>query len=236
MPHLISPEHTLTGNDAVVAGYGLLGYQQQLYGTDDLGNQRYIMTSPTGALKVVDLAFWKVTGSYYNYDYFISGVKAYGDANFFKRIIASKLNKASIIPAAYSVELNGSAEGGVAGSLSLYGGLFVLRGPDRLKYRSFITSSLVGGGSVGVSAQLVSMKYYYFGDINNFTLANTFVGSSFDIDLTVGETIVAGGFISIMFNRNHQGEFLLGTGFGAGTGASPHFTSGSITYNQTWLY
>lgn len=73
----MSRDHTLTGNDAVVAGYGLLGYQQQLYGTDDLGNQRYIMTSPTGALKVVDLAFWKVTGSYYNELYYFSGLVAF---------------------------------------------------------------------------------------------------------------------------------------------------------------
>jgi len=137
-------KNTQYGYDAQVAGADLLGYSREKLGSDKLGNERHLLSAPNGALKIRDYAFWEISGSYYNYEYFISGVKAYGDIDFFRRIISSKLDKISLMPAAVSWEINGSAEGYMAESLSLIGGVFALRGQDRFKYRSFLS---VGGGA-----------------------------------------------------------------------------------------
>jgi len=80
------------------------------------------------------------------------------------------------------------------------------------------------------------MNYYYLGNINNFTLDNTFTGGSWDIDFTFGKGLVGSSTISLMFNRQVQGEFLIGVGPGAGVGWGSKIASGSFTYNWTEFY
>jgi hypothetical protein len=131
------------------------------------------------------------------------------------------------------LELNGSSDAGVAGSGSLYGGILVTRGIDKFKYRSFMSLG-VGAGVFGVSGQIVSMKYYYVGDINNFSL-KLFEGSSFDGEISVGEGLIGGAIVSVVRNPEFHNEFLIGLGMFVGAGAgSP--VSGSATWQYTTFY
>ncbi|MFA9370978.1 MAG: hypothetical protein ACERIH_04655 [Labilibaculum antarcticum] len=136
-------------------------------------------------------------------------------------------------PVAYSVELNGSAEAGVASSASWYGGILVTRGPDVLKYRSFASVG-IGAGVLGVSGQIVGMKYFYVGDINHFNLS-VFSGQSWDAEISAGEGLIGGATISIMRNSEYTNEFLIGIGgfMGGGVG-SP--ISGSSTIQTTVFF
>jgi RHS repeat-associated protein len=204
--------------------------EKSVLGTGSLGSQ-YILyeNKRTGFMSVVKTPFWQLTGSYYNSDYFMSGVQAYGDIKLIARMMKSKFSAASLFPAAWSWEINGSVEGGIAGSLSLIGGIIAIRGKDAGKYKSFISAG-GGGGGVSVSAQVVATSYYYFGDISNFTL-NDFVGVSVDFDVTGGEGFVGGGVLSFMLGSGS--DFIIGFGKSLGIGiGSPVSGSGTIQYTE----
>lgn len=135
-------------------------------------------------------------------------------------------------PVTVSLEANGSSEAGWAASGSVIGGVFIFRGTDRLKIKSF--SSLgVGGGLFGVSGQVVGMKYYYLGSIDNFNM-QLFSGESIDAELSIGEGVIGGGVLRVVQNPNYRDEFLIGIGGYVGLGAgSP--VSWSITWQNTYV-
>ncbi len=234
MPSFTSPDHTLYGDDAVMAGYDLLGYKREYFGSDHLGSQEWGVLSPVGKYTIYKKPFWEVTGSYYNHEYFLSGVEAYGDAGFVLRLITNRLDDSALIPAGYSWELNSSAEFYGAVSSSPIGILLVLRGQDAVSIRNFRSAGL-GGGLAGASIQLLKTRYHYFGDINNFSLENTFYGRSFDFEFSAGHLgIIAGSSISIMFNATHHGEFLIGVGVYAGLGTPGISFSGTYQGTDKW--
>lgn len=227
--------HTLYGNDAVKAGSYLLGYSSTMLGRDPIGNERHLITAPNGALKIRDYAFWEITGSYYNHKYFMSGVEAFGDVDFFMRLIASRLNISAIIPAAISWEFNGSAEYFGAVTTSPLGLILALRGQNAGSIKSFKSGGLGFALGAGASSQLIKMRYHYFGAIENFSLENTFYGRSYDFEFSAGYYgFVAGSNISLMFNSRHPGEFLIGVGANAGFGTPGISGTGTVQGTSRW--
>jgi len=207
------------------------------YGGGTLGSQDILYeNSTTGSAVVVKTPFWKITGSYYNHKYFMSGVEAYGDAAFAMRLIVSKLNYSALFPAAYSWEINGSAEAGGAISISPLGLLFVLRGQNAGSARNFKSRGIgLALGAPGASTQLIKYRYHYFGNIKNFNLENTFYSRSWDFEFSAGDFgFVAGANISIMFNNEYPGEFLVGVGSHAGLGTLGISGTGTMQETNWW--
>ena len=234
-PYLRSHEYVDSDPNKVAAT--MLGVKNISFypGVDPDGGRMALIENHDGTFTGSGIPFWMMSGSYYNHHYFLSGLKEYGDLRLLIRLAAANLNISSLLPAAISLEINGSAEGYVASSLSLIGAALAIRGPDRFKTKGF-TSSGIGIGGVGVSGQLVKMRYFYLGNIDNFTLKNTFEGWSADFDVTFGEGLVGGGFISVMPNQSVKGEFLIGIGEGLGIGWSPFFLSLSGTMQYTRIH
>lgn len=136
-------------------------------------------------------------------------------------------------PVAYSIEVTGSAEAGMSGAMSPWGGVFITRGPDMLHYNNFVSGGL-GAGWVSVSLMGVASKYYYLGDVNNFRM-KTFAGWGNNASASVDAGIAWGINASWVENPNVKGEYLIGVGAGAGVGIGPTIFSGQYTRQYTHI-
>ncbi|MDE5418452.1 DUF6443 domain-containing protein [Labilibaculum sp. DW002] len=136
-------------------------------------------------------------------------------------------------PVAYSIEITGSAEAIMSGSMSPWGGILITRGPDMLHYNNFVSGGL-GAGWVSVSLMGVANKYYYLGDINNFGM-ETFAGWGNNVSGTIDAGIALGLNASWVENPKAPGEYLIGVGGGAGVGIGPTIISGQYTYQYTHI-
>ena len=137
-------------------------------------------------------------------------------------------------PVAYSIEVTGAAEAGGASSMSPWGGIVITRGPDSWNYKNF-SSAGVGAGWVSSSAMGLGYKYYYIGDINNFSM-KTFEGWGNNLSVSADVGVAVGVNVSWVENPNAPGEYLIGVGAGVGVGVGPTVVSGQYTRQMTHIY
>ena len=138
------------------------------------------------------------------------------------------------IPVAFSLEGTGSAESGGASSASPIGGILIIRGHDAFNAKGF-SSAGVGGGWVSASAMVVGYAYYYFGNINNFSM-KTFEGWGNNVNISGDIGFAVGINVSWVENPNAKGEYLIGVGFGGGIGISPTEISGQYTRQLNYIF
>ncbi|WP_019037735.1 DUF6443 domain-containing protein [Psychroflexus tropicus] len=137
-------------------------------------------------------------------------------------------------PVAYSLEITGAAEAIGASSMSPWGGIFISRGPDIGNYKNF-TSLGLGAGWISASAMAVGYKYYYFGDVRNFSM-KTLEGWGNNLSLSADAGAAVGLNMSWVENPNAPGEYLIGVGAGLGVGVGPTIISGQYTRQMNEIH
>ncbi|PKG42682.1 hypothetical protein CXF67_08955 [Psychroflexus sp. MES1-P1E] len=137
-------------------------------------------------------------------------------------------------PVAYSLELTGASEAIGASSMSPWGGVFITAGPDIGKYKNF-TSLGLGAGWISSSAMAVGYKYYYLGNVRNFSM-ETVEGWGNNLSLSGGAGAAVGLNLSWVENQKAPGEYLIGIGGGLGVGVGPTIISGQATRQMNKIH